>query len=56
MFLFDGFLMVYEMYARVTKHGDRCPSLMGVNWVGDTVGINSVGGMYLPEVFAFKVE
>ena len=26
MFLFDGFLMVYEMYARVIKRGIRvCP-------------------------------
>ena len=40
MLLFDGVLMVYEMYAHVTKHGDQCPSLMGVNWVGDMVGIN----------------
>ena len=56
MFLFDGFLVVYEMYVRVTKHGDRCPSPTGVHWVGDAVGVNSVGGMYLLKVFTFKVE
>ena len=29
----------------VTNHGDRCPSLMGVNWVSDGVSIDS-GGIY----------
>ena len=43
MFLFDRFLVVYEMYVHVTKHGDQCPSPMGVNWVGDTVGIDFMG-------------
>ena len=29
----------------LTNHGDGCPSLMGINWVSDRVGIDS-GGIY----------
>ena len=26
----------------VTKHGDQCPSLMGINWVSDRVGFDFI--------------
>ena len=32
----------------VTKHGDQCPSLVGISWVDDGVGIDS------KEIYAYR--
>ena len=41
---------LYLSTRNVTQHGGQSPSLMGVNWVSDGVGIDSTEYMYHEDV------
>ena len=46
--ILDEFFAMCEVYARVTKHGDRCPSPVGINQVSDWASIDFV------EMYAYE--
>ena len=48
MCILNEFFAICEVYARVTKHGVRCPSPAGANQVSSRAGIDFV------EIYAYE--
>ena len=53
MCILNKFLMICGIYACVTKHGIRCPSLAGTNQVSSGAGIDFIEIYVYEKVFLF---